>query len=798
MLRVLTCLTVEHDGRLVVLAVAICLLSSIVAISLFHRAQATRGRVQVIWLALDTATVSSGIWATHFVAMLAYNPGFGFSYDVFLTVLSLILAIGATSAGLSVALWGSFRWSAAMGGAIVGVGVSAMHYTGMAALEAPGRMVLAPDLVIASIVFGIVLGAAAFSMAKQHDDVRGTLFAALLLTLAILAVHFTGMASVTIVPDPTRVAEFLLMSPSSLAIAIAGATASILGMSLVAAFADRQSEAKLRAQEAKLDTALQNMSQGLCMFDAQGHIILFNERYVKMMGVSDEFLLGRSLLDLFRHRKASGDFEGHPEEFYERICAEMAAGKSSTKVMKSSKGRTLRVVDEPMVGGGWVATYEDITEICQAEAQISHMARHDPLTDLPNRTLFREQMEHALSSVRRNEQLAVLFFDLDHFKQVNDCFGHSVGDDLLKAVAQRLRECVRGTDTIARLGGDEFAVVQVGTHSQPTEAALLASRLVDVISAPYDLDDQRVVIGASVGVSIAPVDSSDPDQLMKNADMALYRAKADGRGTYRFFEPEMDARARARRLLELELRAALTNGEFELYFQSINDLHAHNIIGFEALVRWNHPTDGMIPLTRFLPLAEETGLIVPLGEWVLRKACSEAAGWSKDVRVAVNLSPAQFKSRNLATAVALALSASGLRPDRLELEITEVVLVHDSEATLATLHILRGLGVTISMDDFGTGYSSLSYLRSFPFDRIKIDPSFVHQLATREDSMAIVRAVTGLGKSLGITTTAGGVDTPEQLALLRLEGCAEVQGQLFGPPRPAAEVEELLSKSAAA
>jgi diguanylate cyclase (GGDEF)-like protein/PAS domain S-box-containing protein len=415
-----------------------------------------------------------------------------------------------------------------------------MHYTGMAALEAPGRMVLAPDLVTASIVFGIVLGAAAFSTAKRHNDVRGALFAALLLTLAILAVHFTGMASVTIVPDPTRVAELLLMSPSSLAIAIAGATASILGMSLVAAFTDRQSEAKLRAQEAKLDTALQNMSQGLCMFDAQGRIILFNERYVKMMGVSDEFLLGRSLLDLFRHRKASGDFEGDPEEFYQRICAEMAAGKSGMKVMKSSKGRALRVVDEPMAGGGWVATYEDITEICHAEAQISHMARHDPLTDLPNRTLFREQMEHALSSVRRNEQLAVLFFDLDHFKQVNDSFGHSVGDDLLKAVARRLRECVRGTDTIARLGGDEFAVVQVGTHSQPTEAALLASRLVDVISAPYDLDDQRVVIGASVGVSIAPVDSSDPDQLMKNADMALYRAKADGRGTYRFFEPEMD------------------------------------------------------------------------------------------------------------------------------------------------------------------------------------------------------------------------------------------------------------------
>jgi diguanylate cyclase (GGDEF)-like protein len=795
MSRVLTCLTSEHDWRLVVLAGAVCFLASIVAISLFHRAHATRGRVRVVWLALDAAAAGCGIWATHFIAMLAYEPGVATGYDIKLTFLSLIIAVVITGAGLSIALWGLFRWAPALGGAVVGTGVAAMHYTGMLALELPGRVTWSPDLAIVSIVLGTLFGSLALAVAARRDDLRGTLVAAVLLTIAIVSLHFTAMGAIEIIPDPTRAANGLSLSSSSLALVVAGATAAILGMCLVAALGDRQSDGKFREQELLLDTALQNMSQGLCMFDAKGRIVLCNQHYVALMRLPAEYLKGLSLLELFRHRKHAGDFEGDPDEIFACIMADVRDGKWNTRIMETPNGRALRVVDRPMAGGGWVATIEDITDWRKAEAQISHLAHHDALTNLPNRTLFREQMEEALRRLRRDEQLAVLCLDLDHFKDINDSLGHPIGDELLKAVARRLGECVRDTDTIARLGGDEFAIVQMGVDRQPAEATALASRLVDVLGAPYDLGGHQVIIGASIGLSIAPADGTDPDQLLKNADMALYRAKADGRGTYRFFEPEMDARAQARRSLEMDLRAALTRGEFEIYYQPIHGLIADEIIGFEALVRWNHPERGMIPPMSFIPLAEETGLIVPLGDWVLRTACREAATWSQNVRVAVNLSPVQFKNRNLVSAVISALSASGLAPERLELEITESVLLQDSDATLATLHKLREFGVRISMDDFGTGYSSLSYLRSFPFDRIKIDRSFIQELATRKDSMAIVRAVTGLGKSLGIQTTAEGVETSEQLALLRSEGCTEVQGYLFSPPRPAAEVEGLLSKS---
>jgi predicted signal transduction protein with EAL and GGDEF domain len=368
-------------------------------------------------------------------------------------------------------------------------------------------------------------------------------------------------------------------------------------------------------------------------------------------------------------------------------------------------------------------------------------------------------------------------------------------DHLLKAVAERLGQAIRETDTLARLGGDEFAIVQVEANDQPAQSAALASCLVDVISTPYDINGHHVVIGTSIEVSIAPTDGTDPDQLLKNADMALYRAKADGRGTYRFFEDDMDTRAQSRRALELDLRAAVACGQFELYYQPIQTIGTGEIIAFEALARWNHPNRGMIQPIDFIPLAEQARLIVPIGDWVLQTACLEAAGWSRKIRIAVNLSAVQIKNRKLVESVQAALSESGLAPDRLELEITETILLHDYEGTLATLRALRNLGVRISMDDFGTGYSSLSYLQSFPFDKIKIDQSFIRELANREESMAIVRAITGLGKSLGISTTAEGVETREQLRLLRAEGCTEVQGYLFSPPCPAAEVETLLLRN---
>jgi diguanylate cyclase (GGDEF)-like protein len=469
------------------------------------------------------------------------------------------------------------------------------------------------------------------------------------------------------------------------------------------------------------------------------------------------------------------------------------AGETLTRVV-TRNDRSIRVVDQPMKGGGWVATFEDITEWQQAQEQIAHMARHDALTNLPNRTLFRDQLEKALRLAKRSDQLAVLCLDLDHFKEINDSLGHPVGDTLLKEVARRLGECITEDDTVARLGGDEFAIVQFCRDCDPSAVALLASHIVETISVPYNIGGHQLVVGVSIGISLAPEDGKNPDELLKKADLALYRAKADGRGTYRFFETGMDARAQARRLLELDLRAALPRDEFEVYYQPIRDVARDRVVAFEALVRWNHPLRGMIAPVNFIPLAEETGLIVPLGDWVLRRACADAVGWSRDVDVAVNLSPVQFKNPNLVSSVKAALQASGLPAHRLELEITESVLLQNSEATLAVLHELRAFGVRISLDDFGTGYSSLSYLRSFPFDKIKIDRSFISELAIRDDSMAIVRAVTGLGKSLGIVTTAEGVETEAQLDLLRLEGCTQVQGYLFSAPRPAAEVEGMLSR----
>jgi diguanylate cyclase (GGDEF)-like protein len=434
----------------------------------------------------------------------------------------------------------------------------------------------------------------------------------------------------------------------------------------------------------------------------------------------------------------------------------------------------------------------DVTERKQAEARIAYMAHYDALTDLPNRVLFNARLTELLARVRRErESLAVHCLDLDHFKGVNDTLGHPIGDELLKAVAQRLGACLRETDMVARLGGDEFAVIQFPL-ADPNEASTFATALIDVVSKPYEVRGHEFVIGASIGIAVAPGDGETSDALLRNADMALYRAKAEGRGTAHFFEAEMDRRVQARRMLELDLRKAFANGEFELFYQPLVNLQANAVSGFEALLRWRHPDRGMISPADFIPLAEEIGLIVPLGEWVLRQACLEAMRWPPALKVAVNLSPAQFRSRGLVQAVLTALAYSRLPANRLELEITESVLLGETEANLAMLHQLRGIGVHISMDDFGTGYSSLSYLRSFPFDKIKIDRSFVKQLTQRPDCVAIIRAVAGLGISLGIATTAEGVETQEQLERVRAEGCTEVQGYLFSPPRPAAELGEII------
>lgn len=550
----------------------------------------------------------------------------------------------------------------------------------------------------------------------------------------------------------------------------------------------------LQLQNARFDTALNNMSQGLIMFDADQRIVVCNDRYLEMYDLSREIVRpGCTLQALLQHRVERNQIILDPDRYRAELAAKLRLGKKFEIIVETVDGRTIAIMNQPMPNGGWVATHDDITERRKAEAKIAHMALHDALTNLPNRLFFREQLETKLAHLPPDQMFAVLCLDLDRFKIVNDTLGHLFGDMLLRQVTERITRCLREGDTLARLGGDEFAILQ-GSIKQPSDVIALADRTCEAANAPFDLDGHQVVIGVSIGIAIAPTDAVEADQLLKSADMALYRAKADGRGAYRFFEPEMDALMQARRVLEVDLRKALVNGEFEVYYQPIVDLVNQAITGFEALVRWNHPGRGMVAPSEFIPLAEETGLIVPIGEWVLRQACSEAAKWPSDVSLAVNLSPAQFKMRNLSQTVISALAQSSMPASRLELEITESVLLVDNAATLETLHQLRNLGVRISMDDFGTGYSSLSYLRSFPFDKIKIDQSFVRNLATNSDSQAIVRAVTGLGNSLGMRTTGEGVETQEECDYLKLQGCTEAQGYFFGKPKPVSEVLNLLSR----
>jgi diguanylate cyclase (GGDEF)-like protein len=558
----------------------------------------------------------------------------------------------------------------------------------------------------------------------------------------------------------------------------------------------RAPHASILEDQRLLHAVLDNMPQGVSMFDAEARLVFCNRRYLEMYGLSAELAKpGCSLLDLLAHRLNGRTFSGDPRQYLADLQARVAESNTFVNVVALDDGRAFSVVNKPLADGGWLATHEDVTERRRAEQQIVHMARHDALTDLPNRVLLREQLEHELKRVKRGEIVAMLCLDLDHFKSVNDTLGHPVGDELLKLVADRLRGCTREPDTIARLGGDEFAIIMTQLR-QPSDAAVLARRIRASINKPYQVDGHQIVSDISIGISIAPIDGTEPDQLLKNADMALYGAKGDGRGTYRFFEAEMDKRMKERRDLEMDLRQALANGEFELHYQPLVNLQTNEITAFEALLRWNHPSKGLISPADFVPIAEETGLIVSIGEWVLRMACKETANWPDHIKVAVNLSPAQLKSKGLVSIVKSALADCGMPAERLQLEITETMLMQNTFATLATLHELRKLGVQIAMDDFGTGYSSLSYLRSFPFDKIKIDRSFIQDLANGAEPRAIVHAVADLAKCLNMISTAEGVETQQQLDTLQAVGCTEMQGYLFSRARPADQIMQLFQSRA--
>ena len=778
MYRVLNCLAVQHDYLLVLLAAVTCAATTFTSFSIYSRVAHAQKMMRLGWLFLTGVCTASGIWATHFVAMLAYKAGAQTAYDPVLTAGSLLVAIIATSLGYFVCS-GRSRPEIAIGGAIVGLGIGMMHFTGMRALIVAGTIKWDPTLVTVSLLIGIALASTATTVFHRLENFRAIAAGAGLLTLGICGLHFTAMGAALIEPDPTVAVDGFSADASTLALAIAGLTVLVMVAGLAAAVIDRQTSQNSVERICELVNAA---SEGI-VIAADGVMINVNRRVAELSGYQAEDLIGK--------RVGGGLLE-------EIVVAPRGGSKTVEATLKTAQGRliSVEVVCQPFhsgLRGNEVYAIRDLTERHRNEAKITHMAHHDALTDLPNRVLLAERLQHALNHAGKDGVVAVLCLDLDRFKEVNDALGHTVGDTLLKAVADRLKGCVRETDTIARMGGDEFVILQCAA-AQPVDATSLATRLVEALSAPFVVQEHQMVVGASVGIALSPHDGTEPEQLVKNADIALYRAKNDGRGTYRFFEKGMDVRMQARRALEMDLRKALVEGEFELHYQPIYDLGLKALCGFEALLRWKHPQRGMVSPAEIIPLAEETGFIVPIGEWVLREACAQAAHWPCHLKIAVNLSPKQFKSRNLVQMVVNAIVAAGLSPDRLELEITETVLLHDSIATLETLRKLQKFGVRIALDDFGTGYSSLSYLRSFSFDKIKIDRSFINGLSDGSpEAVAIVRAMMQMGLSLGMSTTAEGVETTDQLEIVRAEGCTQVQGYLYSPPMPAHEIARMIA-----
>jgi diguanylate cyclase (GGDEF)-like protein len=592
----------------------------------------------------------------------------------------------------------------------------------------------------------------------------------------------------------TVLADWRAQTKLQFSAAVLAVVVVIVTIFLIVRQLQRQHDAaqrKLSEKSQHLDTAINNMTQGLLLFDASARLVICNQRYIDMFGVSPEVARpGCHLRDLILHRQESGSFVGDVDEY----CAKFLDPENDEirdTVIATSDGRSIRLIYKRSPDGGWATTLEDVTERRRVEARIERLAHYDALTNLPNRTLFQRHVEGLLLEAA-GVRFAILYIDIDEFKRINDSLGHLTGDEYLKRVAERLRQSVGAEDFIARLGGDEFAIVQHDVTSNDDVSALVA-RIYQALRTPFDCHGHRLSGDASIGIAIAPQHGTDLFGLLKSADLAMYAAKAAGRRTHRFFEPSMEKKANLRRELESDLRAALVEGGFEIHYQPLLDLRGEEVTGCEALLRWRHPVRGMVSPADFIPVAEETGVIEEIGQWVLRTACAEAASWPAHVRVAINVSPIQFKSGTLSLKVAAALAETGLDPRRLELEITEAVLIADDDAALVALNQLRALGVHIALDDFGTGYSSLQYLQRFPFDKIKIDRSFVKEVTRNTSSASIIRAVVSIAADRDMITTAEGVETEQQRDTVQMLGCTQMQGYLFSRPLPARELRAMLA-----
>jgi diguanylate cyclase (GGDEF)-like protein/PAS domain S-box-containing protein len=918
MLYILTCLTVEHDLRLVLLAALICFLSCYVAVVLTQRALVSGGAARMLWLGAAGASSGFGIWATHFIAMLAYDPGMEMGFLMEPTLVSLGVAIVVTAAGLGVATYVSGRSAVLAGGLLLAAGVTSMHYIGMSAVEMPGTLFFDKTYVAASVVSAALFSTLGLICClRPAPRARDRALATGLIALGVVSLHFTAMAAVRIEPGLMPVNGQTMLSTGIMVPLIAIVAFSLLVAGLTAAVFARQAEMtasentrrfsmllqgvkdyaiymldadgrvanwndgaerkmgftageivgqhfsrfysaedraageperalRIAREQGKfetegwcyrkdgsrfwantvmdpihdtsgdlvgyanitkditqdkadadrlaevtknLDLALENMSQGLCLFDKDERLLLANRRYSEIFGFPEGGIKPgmtlREIIDL-----GVAGFLSDPEarqararDIYARRRAALQTREVDAIVEKFSRGVSVQLYHRILPDGSWVATYEDVSERLRSEEQISFLARHDSLTGLPNRASFNDRLEADLLSARRSGgKVAVIAIDLDKFKEINDTRGHAAGDEVLATLSRRMQASLGANETIARLGGDEFAASK--RFEDMTELTGFIQRLETCLSEQIRIDGYDIRPGASLGVAIYPQDADNIGVLLNNADLAMYRAKEALTQTVCFYEVSMDEAARRRRLIANDLWQAVRRDELELHYQVQKAVHTGETLGYEVLLRWHHPVRGTIPPSDFIPIAEECGAILPIGEWVLREACREAASWENAHKIAVNLSPVQLGNADVADLVQRVLQETGLDPRRLELEITESTIIGDKERALETLRRIKAFGVTIAIDDFGTGYSSLETLRSFPFDKIKLDRSFMSEVESSPEAKAIIRAILALGHTLRVPVLAEGVETRNQLDILLDEGCDEAQGYFLGRPMP--------------
>jgi PAS domain S-box/diguanylate cyclase (GGDEF) domain len=784
MLQVLTCIAVEHDLRLVLLAAAICVLSCFAAVTLLRRASSSKGKAQAIWILTCGAAGGFGIWATHFIAMLAYSPGEGFFYEPIRTFVSLGIAIIAISASAASAVKMPGRQGEIAGGLLFGLGVTCMHFIGMSAVEFSGTIEWDRTLAISAVVLAIVAAIPAFNVAMSGGKRGRIIIAAAILVVSIVAMHFTAMSAVNVIPGPSAdrwgnaipsYVMIIVIVSVSLSLLLCGITASMFAVRAEAAVAAEQMNFKLLVQGVK--------DYAICMLDQNGRIMNWNAGAERMMGYEHEEAVGQ---DLSLFYTPNDRLAGLPEVDLETAAREGKFEDEGVRIRKDGSTFSANVLIETIMDEegrrvGYAQIIKDISERIESEQKISFLVHHDNLTGLPNRGQYESVLDHAITTAdKTGARVAAICIDLDRFKEVNDSYGHATGDVLLKELAKSMQDICTNGEFIARFGGDEFAAIKSFTDDAELED--FANRLLDTLTGRRDLQGLEVYTGASIGIAIYPTDATDRAKLLSDADMAMYRSKDSIEQKISFYEADMDEAARSRRALVRDIWKAIEDREFYLAYQEQRDARTEELSGYEVLIRWEHKERGNVPPDVFIPISEECGAILAIGDWVLHKACEDAAAWGNKYKIAVNLSPLQLNNLAFADRVKTIIETTGVDPAMLELEVTESAIIGDKERALTILTKIKELGVTIAIDDFGTGYSSLETLRSFPFDKIKLDRSFTNGLSTSNKSKAFVRAIVALGKSLDVAVLAEGVETKEQMDVLVEEGCDQVQGFYFGRP----------------